>query len=57
MKEEGLRFLESQIEPGQAIELICSSAEEVELPRGSLDEVFCFDTLHELPYPGEALQR
>ncbi|MBC7099028.1 methyltransferase domain-containing protein [Candidatus Bipolaricaulota bacterium] len=29
----------------------------MELPRSSLDKIFCFDTLHELPHPEEALQR
>ncbi|MFQ6117498.1 MAG: class I SAM-dependent methyltransferase [Candidatus Bipolaricaulia bacterium] len=55
--EEGLRFLRSRIEPGQAIEPICRSAEDIEFPSGSLDKIFCFDTLHELPHPEEAVQR
>ena len=54
---EGLKFLQSRIEPGQAVELICRSAEELELPRRSLDKIFCFDTLHELPHPEKAVQR
>jgi len=55
--EEGLKFLQSRIALGQAVELICRSAEELELPRGSLDKIFCFDTLHELPHPEKAVRR
>jgi len=55
--EEGLRFLQSRLKPGQAIELICRSAEELELPRGSLDKIFCFETLHDLSHLGEALPK
>jgi len=55
--EEGLRFLQSRLKPGQNVRLICRSAEELELPRGSLDKIFCFDTLHELPHPKKAVQR
>jgi ubiquinone/menaquinone biosynthesis C-methylase UbiE len=54
---EGLRFLQSRIKPGQAMELICRSAEEIVLPWGSLDKIFCFDTLHDLPHPEKAVQR
>lgn len=53
----GLRLLRSRIKPGQNVELICRSAEELELPSGSLDKILCFDTLHELPHPEEAVQR
>lgn len=55
--EEGLRFLRSRVKSGWNVELICRGAEEIELPSGSLDKIFCFDTLHELPLPGKALQR
>lgn len=55
--EEGLRFLHSHIGSRRNVELICRSAEEVELPPRSLDKIFCFDTLHELPLPGKALER
>jgi len=55
--EEGLRFLQNRLKPGQKVQLICRSAEEIDLPRSSLDKIFCFDTLHELPYPKKAVQR
>jgi len=49
--KEGLSYLKSKIKPAQNIEVICCSAEVIELPASSLDKVFCFDTLHEIPYP------
>ena len=55
--EEGLRFLRSKIKSGQNVQIICRSAEELELPRRSLDKIFCFDTLHELPHPEKAGRR
>lgn len=55
--EEGLQFLRSRTKSRQNIELICRSAEDVELPSGSLDKVFCFATLHELAHPEGALRR
>lgn len=55
--EEGLRFLRSRTKSRRNIALICCSAEDVKIPLGSLDKVFCFDTLHELADPQGALRR
>lgn len=54
--EEGLADLESRIEPNQNIEIIRCSADILELPQSSLDKVICFDTLHDIPEPGNALK-
>jgi ubiquinone/menaquinone biosynthesis C-methylase UbiE len=53
--EEGLAYLESRIEPDQDIEIVRCSADILEFPPSSLDKVICFDTLHDIPEPGNAL--
>jgi ubiquinone/menaquinone biosynthesis C-methylase UbiE len=48
--EEGLIYLRDKIREGKYknIEIICCSAEDVQLPLSSLDKIVCFDTLHEV---------
>ncbi len=49
--EEGLAYLRDKTRDSkhQNVETICCSAEAVQLPPSSLDKIFCFDTLHEVP--------
>lgn len=54
--EEGLAYLKSRIEPNQNIEIVRCSADILEFPPASLDKVICFDTLHDIPDPGNALE-
>ncbi len=54
--EEGLAYLARRAASVESIEVIHRSADAVELDAGSLDKVVCFDTLHELDSPEEALK-
>lgn len=47
--QEGLVYLQEQVGSDDRVEVICESAELIELPPASLDKVICFDTLHEVP--------
>ncbi len=53
--EEGLAYVARRAASVESIEVIHRSADAVELDAGSLDKVVCFDTLHELDSPEEAL--
>jgi SAM-dependent methyltransferase len=55
--EQGLVYLEKSAGSDGQIETICRAAEAVEFPRGSLDKIVCFDTLHEVPGFEEAVER
>lgn len=54
--EDGLSHIENKAASLDNVELLCRSADEVRFPPSSLDKVICFDTLHEVPDPGKALQ-
>lgn len=55
--EEGLAHLERRAAPFDNVDVMRRSAGDVEWPDASLDKVVCFDTLHELGEPGEALKQ
>ncbi|MCK4224061.1 MAG: class I SAM-dependent methyltransferase [candidate division Zixibacteria bacterium] len=57
ISEEYLAYLKSKIQSEDNIQLIHSNAEAVEFPLASLDKVICFDTLHDIPDPEQAVQR
>jgi SAM-dependent methyltransferase len=52
---KGLAYLQERAGSGDHVEVICESAESIELPPASLDKVICFDTLHEVPDPENAV--
>jgi SAM-dependent methyltransferase len=55
--EEALAHLDRRAGSLDNVEVICRSGDAVEFPPGSLDKVVCFDTLHELDDPEQALRR
>lgn len=55
--EQALAHLKHRTASVDNVEIICRSAEALEFSPASLDKVVCFDTLHELPKPKEALKR
>ena len=57
ISEEYLAHLKSKIQSQDNIQLIHLNAEAVEFPLASLDKVICFDTLHDIPDPEQAVQR
>ena len=54
--EEGLAYLAHRAASVGSIEVIHRNGDAVDLDAGSLDKVVCFDTLHELESPEEALK-
>jgi ubiquinone/menaquinone biosynthesis C-methylase UbiE len=57
ISKEYLAYLKSKIKSQDNIQLILCNAEAVEFPLASLDKVMCFDTLHDISNPEQAIQR
>jgi SAM-dependent methyltransferase len=55
--EEGLEHIRRKMGAKRNIELLCRSAETVEFAPALLDKVVCFDTLHDLTNPEQAVNR
>jgi ubiquinone/menaquinone biosynthesis C-methylase UbiE len=57
ISEEYLAHLKSRIQSEDNIQLIHCKGEAVEFPLASLDKVICFDTLHDITNPEQAVGR
>ncbi|MEA3439320.1 MAG: class I SAM-dependent methyltransferase [Chloroflexota bacterium] len=55
--EEGLAHLKRTVESAKNIDVICQSAEAVDLINSSLDKIVCLDTLHDIPDREMAVKR
>jgi Methylase involved in ubiquinone/menaquinone biosynthesis len=55
--QEGLDYLRDRTKAAGNVEVLCCSAESIELPQSSLDKIVCFDTLHEIAKPDQALRK
>jgi len=53
--EEALAYLEQRALSFGNLQVVCCSADALPFPRASFDKILCFDTLHELPEPTEAV--
>ncbi len=54
---EGVEFTKSRIISTQHVELLCLNADDVPLEPHSLDKIVCFDTLHALTDPAQAVMK
>ncbi|HDS28898.1 MAG TPA: class I SAM-dependent methyltransferase [Candidatus Acetothermia bacterium] len=54
---EGIDHARTRIGSAHHVQLLCLSADTVSLPASSLDKIVCFDTLHALPDPAQAVKQ
>ncbi len=55
--QEGLAYLKGRTKTTENVTIRCCAAESIEFPQSSLDKIVCFDTLHEIVKPGQALRK
>ncbi len=55
--EEALAYLEQRAVSFGNLQVVCCSVAALAFRRASFDKILCFDTLHELPEPTEAVTK